>query len=307
MADHEGSEYARQLGAEIRGQRVARAMSLRALAKELGFSGHGTLLDYEHGRRIPPDDVVARCERVFQISDGALRNLREKALSERADREADLLLNRSAQASATTPEPATEKRTAPVRWTRRRRQMAAIVAVVLIAGVGLGVWRLTASPAPQAAPQAALPAGGMTSGPACSTGSALPLDTSGDWRPLAGGATDPDCGQPLIHVATDSGDGANWIFHPGAGKSCQFRIFIPQSTAVTATNVTYQAWDTQPGEHHDIDRIGDNVHADQRASRGGIITETFGPTKNGTIDLQLYDDFSEHATEVADTVTAICR
>lgn len=302
MADQGGNEYARQLGAEMRSQRVARAMSLRALAKELGFSGHGTLVDYEHGRRIPPDDVVARCERIFQISDGALRNLREKALAERAHREADLLLNRPGQSSVPAPEPATEEPTAPVRWTRRR-QVAVIIAVTLITALGLGTWRLTASQAPQAA----LPAGGMTSGPSCSTGNALPLDTSGDWRTLDNGPTVPGCGQPLIHVATDSAAGANWIFHPGVGKSCSFRVFIPQSTVVTATNVTYQAWDSQPGEHHDIDRIGDNVHADQRDNRGGTITVTFGPTKNGTIDLQLYDDFSEHATEVADTVTAICR
>jgi hypothetical protein len=37
------------------------------------------------------------------------------------------------------------------------------------------------------------------------------------------------------------------------------------------------------------------------------MTLTFGPTKNGTIDLQIYDDYPEHKIEVASTVTATCR
>jgi transcriptional regulator with XRE-family HTH domain len=302
MADHGGSEQARRLGAEMRSRRVAGGMSLRGLAKELGLSGHGTLVDYEYGRRIPPEDIVTGCERIFQISDGALRNLREKALAERASQQADLLLTRSDQTSTVVPGPKAEGRPTPVRHVRRRWLVIAGVVVVVVAGLGIGIWRLHTP----TTPQATSPLAGMTSGPSCSTGAALPLDTSGSWTTLDGHAS-AGCSQPLIHQATDSGDGANWIFHPGVGKTCMFRVHIPNSNVVTARNVTYQAWDTQPGEHHDIDRIGDNVHADQQANRGGTITVTFGPTKNGTIDLQLYDNFSEHAAEVADTAAAVCR
>ncbi|MBP2708597.1 hypothetical protein JOL79_32985 [Microbispora sp. RL4-1S] len=145
-----------------------------------------------------------------------------------------------------------------------------------------------------------------TSGPACATGDAVALNTSGSWRPLPGGSTG-NCGAALIHKTTDSGDGANWVFHPGAGKTCTFGIHIPNSNVITARNATYQAWDTLPGEHFDEHRIGANVSVNQRANRGGTITIEFGPTKNGTIDLQLYDNYPDRAVEAAGTVTATCR
>ena len=300
------TNFARRLGAEIRTRRVARGMSLRALAKELGLSGHGTLVDYEYGRRVPPEDLVVSCERVFQISDGALRNLREKALAERANQQADLLLNRSEQPSESVQEPVPEpvsrpepeERPARARWPRRRWLVAAAVAVVVLAG--LGIWWWTSSPEPTGAVWTA------TSGPNCSTGDAFPMDTSGTWTALEGSKS-AGCGTALIHEAADDAAGANWIFTPGVGKTCTFRIHIPDSSVVTARNATYQAWETQPGEHEDEYRIGGNVQANQQAHLGGTITLTFGPTRNGTIDLQLYDNHSEHAIEVADTVVASCR
>lgn len=151
-----GTEDARRLGAEMRGRRLARGMSLRRLAKELGLSGHGTLVDYEHGRRIPPEDLIIGCERIFQISDGALRNLREKALAERASQQADLLLNRPVQPTPTPARPAD-----PADPARRRQRWLAVIAIasVLTIGLGLGTWRLTARPgaAPAAAVQSTPP------------------------------------------------------------------------------------------------------------------------------------------------------
>ncbi|WP_345434239.1 hypothetical protein [Actinoallomurus vinaceus] len=145
-----------------------------------------------------------------------------------------------------------------------------------------------------------------TSGPSCSTGHAMAIDTTGSWTPLPGSATG-GCGEALIHRTTDNGDGANWVFYPGVGKTCTFKIYIPNSNAITARNVTYQAWDTLPGKHYDSNRIGGNVRTDQFANRGRSITLTFGPTKNGTIDLQIYDDYADKTVEVADTVAATCR
>ncbi|WP_433179625.1 helix-turn-helix domain-containing protein [Actinoallomurus sp. CA-150999] len=145
-----------------------------------------------------------------------------------------------------------------------------------------------------------------TSGPSCATGHAVAIDTTGSWTPLPGSATG-GCGEALTHRTTDNSDGANWVFYPGVGKTCTFKIYIPNSTAITARNVTYQAWDTLPGKHFDPNRIGGNVRADQFANRGGAITLTFGPTKNGTIDLQIYDNYQDNTVEVADTVAATCR
>jgi hypothetical protein len=145
------------------------------------------------------------------------------------------------------------------------------------------------------------------SGPSCATvKKAVGIDTTGSWTPLAGSATD-GCGEALIHRTSDNGDGANWIFNPGVGKTCTFHINIPDSKVVTADNVTYQAWDTRPGEHSKEHRIGGNVREDQKANRGRAITIAFGPTKNGTIDLQIYDDSPGHEIEAAGVVTAECR
>jgi hypothetical protein len=102
------------------------------------------------------------------------------------------------------------------------------------------------------------------------------MDTSGSWKPLPGTVTG-GCGNALVHRTTGSGDGANWVFHLGVGKTCTFQIDIPDANAVTADNVTYQAWDTLPGQHSDPHRIGGNVRADQRANRGRAITIAFGP------------------------------
>lgn len=136
MPDQVDVDYAKRLGAEIRHYRMSRGMSLRALAKELNLSGHGTLVDYELGRRIPPRNLVEGCERVFQVADGALRNLREKALAERADLAAERLLRSPAAPPETAAAP------------RRRRLIAAGAAVVVLAGLVIGIWqwRVAASP-----------------------------------------------------------------------------------------------------------------------------------------------------------------
>jgi transcriptional regulator with XRE-family HTH domain len=88
----DGNGAARRLGATLRGRRVSRGMSLRTLAKQIGLSAHGTLVDYEHGRRIPPEDLLRACEKTLGIDDGGLRRLREEALAERGDTRALALL-----------------------------------------------------------------------------------------------------------------------------------------------------------------------------------------------------------------------
>lgn len=120
-------------------------MSLRALAKELSLAAHGTLVDYEHGRRIPPEDLIIGCERVFGISDGALRNLRDKALAERANQQAGQLLA-DPQPAVGGSEPAPDEGEPPVPprprlWHRRRSVLifAGLVTAVAV-GTGVAVW-----------------------------------------------------------------------------------------------------------------------------------------------------------------------
>jgi hypothetical protein len=137
------------------------------------------------------------------------------------------------------------------------------------------------------------------------TGNASPLQVNGSWHQLAGTATG-GCADALTHKQTNDANTADWIFTPGAGRTCTFRAYVPNSSAITSTSATYKGWDTAPGRHDPADRLGE-VRADQQANRGGwMLVGSFGPTKTGTIDLQLYDDGSEPTVEVADMVTAAC-
>jgi tetratricopeptide (TPR) repeat protein/transcriptional regulator with XRE-family HTH domain len=75
---------ATRLGQELRRLRRRNGMSQRALVRALGLSAHSNLVQYELGRRIPPGDIVAACERLLGDEAGSLRRLRSEALAERA-------------------------------------------------------------------------------------------------------------------------------------------------------------------------------------------------------------------------------
>ena len=130
----------RQLGAALRSQRLARGMSLRALATQLRLSGHGTLVDYEHGRRIPPEDLLVACERVLGTSDGQLRRLRQLALAERAGQQAAVLLNAPDHAS-NRGGPGRRVITLRVPHRRTWLPVAVLVAVLVAVVAGLGFGR----------------------------------------------------------------------------------------------------------------------------------------------------------------------
>jgi hypothetical protein len=61
-------------------------LSFRALARQLGLSAHSGLADYESGRRIPPEDLILAYERVFDVPSGTLKELRNRAFAQRAER-----------------------------------------------------------------------------------------------------------------------------------------------------------------------------------------------------------------------------
>ena len=73
------------LGAELKRLRQRRGWSQRELTRLIGLSAHSNLSDYEAGRRLPPADIVAECERVLEVTDGRLVDLRSQALIARAD------------------------------------------------------------------------------------------------------------------------------------------------------------------------------------------------------------------------------
>src|SRR3954454_2140447 len=106
-AEKRENESARLMGGELRSARVARGLSLRTLAKNLGLNGHGNLVDYEYGRRIPPEDLVVAWEHALGVRDNHFQGLRAKALAERADRQASVLLDAPSEPGC---EPPAEKR-----------------------------------------------------------------------------------------------------------------------------------------------------------------------------------------------------
>jgi hypothetical protein len=78
------SGAASRLGVELRKLRLELGISQRRLTRLIGLTAHSNLGDYERGRRIPPSDIVAACERLLGVQPGYLQQLRSLALRERA-------------------------------------------------------------------------------------------------------------------------------------------------------------------------------------------------------------------------------
>ena len=84
----ESESASRHLGASLRSLRRSRGLAQRDLLRPLHLGSHSAIVDYEAGRRIPPDAVIAAYERFFELPGGTLRKLRELALAQRAAAEA---------------------------------------------------------------------------------------------------------------------------------------------------------------------------------------------------------------------------
>ncbi|MEV4143706.1 tetratricopeptide repeat protein [Amycolatopsis sp. NPDC049691] len=83
MAPGEAAAVAR-LGAALRDVRTTTGLSLRGLAKRFGVIGASALVEYEHGRRLVPEDIIGFYEREFGPAAEGLRPLHAAALRERS-------------------------------------------------------------------------------------------------------------------------------------------------------------------------------------------------------------------------------
>ena len=72
------------LGAALRALRIRHGYSQRELLRPLHLGSHSAIVDYEAGRRVPPDAVLAGYERLFGLPPGTLGKLRDDVLAERA-------------------------------------------------------------------------------------------------------------------------------------------------------------------------------------------------------------------------------
>ncbi|WP_331742992.1 helix-turn-helix domain-containing protein (plasmid) [Streptomyces sp. NBC_01136] len=131
------------LGLELRRLRKARGLSQRQLAKLLGFTAHSAICDYESGKRLPPNDVLLACERLFRLPPGQLQEHRVRHLA----RQAEVQYQRDRQAlgpkeepaglaEADPAEPVREARPSPRRH-RLSRRGAVVLAGVAVAGVAV--------------------------------------------------------------------------------------------------------------------------------------------------------------------------
>jgi transcriptional regulator with XRE-family HTH domain len=125
------------LGTELRRLRQRRGLSQRDLTRLIGLSAHSNLSDYEAGRRLPPADIVAECERVLEVTDGRLTELRSQALIARADQSDEVEepgLDEVEVAAPAEPRGGRPGRLGRL-WSGRMRVVSASIASVALASV----------------------------------------------------------------------------------------------------------------------------------------------------------------------------
>lgn len=93
------------LGVELHRIRVRQGLSLRGMARRLQVVGHGPLLDFEHGRRLIPADLVDVYLRLFPDEAKDLPTLRDAVLAARAARLVESRAPSDPAAPATPPNP----------------------------------------------------------------------------------------------------------------------------------------------------------------------------------------------------------
>lgn len=112
------------------------------------------------------------------------------------------------------------------------------------------------------------------------------------------------CANGSYRKQTGNHGNADWIFKPGKGKACVFRIYVPDSSTITTISAHYQLFDN-PDDHSD--KLHEHYMA-QDGWRGDwiVFNSTAISSPTGTFDLQLYDDRDLGTVEAADAVTATC-
>jgi transcriptional regulator with XRE-family HTH domain len=74
-----------ELGLVLYRCRLERGLSQRALARKLGLSAHSSLVDFEKGRRLPPEYLLVAYEHLFGLPEASLVQMRMRLLAARAE------------------------------------------------------------------------------------------------------------------------------------------------------------------------------------------------------------------------------
>ncbi len=118
-----------RLGAALRTAREAQGISLRALARQLNYSAHSNLVEYERGHRLAPLPVVQGYETALNLPSGSLTALHEEVRSELLDAD-------GFRRPKSGPDPGSVPPPPPPRAGRRTRALLALgVLGVVIAAI----------------------------------------------------------------------------------------------------------------------------------------------------------------------------
>ncbi|MEO3810735.1 helix-turn-helix domain-containing protein [Sphaerisporangium sp. B11E5] len=140
----EATQPEQWIGSAMRRAREAGALSLRSMAKRLGYHSHTTLLTYERGGSMATDEVVKGYEQVLGLEPGTLVSVLEEA---RLERHGDVFAKRrvhpSPPSSSVTPiDPPAPANPSRYAWSRRRRTLITVTAgLFLVFGV-IGIYEL---------------------------------------------------------------------------------------------------------------------------------------------------------------------
>jgi transcriptional regulator with XRE-family HTH domain len=130
-----------RVGTAMREARESTGISLRSLAKQLGYHSHTTLSSYERGAVMPTDEVVTGYERILGLSPGTLRDVLESA---RIERHGDAWAKRRVHIPTefapvapveVKPPDELEQPSAPSPKPWRSRRRMAIAGGVIVAGI----------------------------------------------------------------------------------------------------------------------------------------------------------------------------
>jgi transcriptional regulator with XRE-family HTH domain len=147
-----------RVGKAMREAREAAGISLRSMAKQLGYHSHTTLSSYERGAVMPTDEVVAGYKRILGLSAEILVEILEAARIERhgdawAKRRlhipTEVIAEQPAEAEQSEETEESQAKTRRARWRPGRWQLIAGGAIVLgLAGLVVGL--LVIQPGPSA-------------------------------------------------------------------------------------------------------------------------------------------------------------
>jgi transcriptional regulator with XRE-family HTH domain len=146
-SDEPASLPEQRVGRAMRNARQLAGISLRQMAKRLGYHSHTTLSSYERGAVMPTDEAVTGYERVLALAPGTLAEVLEAARIERhgdvwAKRHVHIpteFVNAGSEASPPDSKPTGRRK----RWLGKRSLIVAGSAIVILAAAFVMVMLLS--------------------------------------------------------------------------------------------------------------------------------------------------------------------